>query len=375
MPLRAKWPRKTIVRRSCTPAPLILCWQSVVLNVPWVDNKRNEQHLVRQNPDMEEFFPRNPHGLHEMHIDGLLINCTSASQRGGVYCRFDNLHLWNLHGLYDLAETLHLGNKNRLPKLPSHGDPPQHHKWHVHNWEELQLQHLGSTKSENCTSQRTCACKLHPPLCETHVPHFSLSAQSGPSAPELPRNLRAQALINPIIARTPQNSRLNAARQHTFGPSWSVRLLAAPRSVGPAVYSGLPPTLTPLWSPLECAAPWPLLAVWDPRFTRAHRQPSPLFGPSWSVRLHGRSSQCGTRGLLGLTANPPHIWSLLECAAPWPLLAVWDPRFTRAYRQPNPSAQNSPKTQKLENSTLHQERAHTRFNEYTLTRPQCIVHT
>ena len=30
--------------------------------------------------------------------------------------------------------------------------------------------------------------------------------------------------------------------QHTFGPSWSVRLLAAPRSVGPAVFPGSPPT-------------------------------------------------------------------------------------------------------------------------------------
>ena len=98
-------------------------------------------------------------------------------------------------------------------------------------------------------------------------------------------------------------SRLNAARQHTFGPSWSVRPMAAPRSVGPAVYSGLPPTLTTLWSLLECAAPWPLLAVWDPRFARAHRQPPPLF------------------------------WSLLECAAPWPLLAVWDPRFSWTHCQ------------------------------------------
>ena len=71
------------------------------------------------------------------------------------------------------------------------------------------------TTGKNCnsnTSQRTCACKLHPSLCETHVPHFSLSAQSGPSAPEFPRNLRAQALINPIIARTPQNDFLKVER-------------------------------------------------------------------------------------------------------------------------------------------------------------------
>ena len=94
------------------------------------------------------------------------------------------------------------------------------------------------------------------------------------------------------------------------------------------------------------------------------------------MRLHGRSSQRGTRGFPGLTANPQHSWSLLECAAPWPLLAVWDPRFTRAHRQPQNLRDcthnlKEKKKQKLENSTqLQQERAHTRYNEYTLTRPR-----
>ena len=35
--------------------------------------------------------------------------------------------------------------------------------------------------------------------------------------------------------------------QRTFGPSWSVRLLAAPRSVGPAVFLGSPPTHHPIY--------------------------------------------------------------------------------------------------------------------------------
>ena len=35
---------------------------------------------------------------------------------------------------------------------------------------------------------------------------------------------------------------LTANPQRIFGPSWSVRLLAAPRSVGPAVFPGSPPT-------------------------------------------------------------------------------------------------------------------------------------
>ena len=43
-----------------------------------------------------------------------------------------------------------------------------------------------------------------------------------------------------------------------------------------AVFLGSPPTLnTPLVPPGVCGA-WPLLAVWDPRFSRAHRQPTIL---------------------------------------------------------------------------------------------------
>ena len=37
--------------------------------------------------------------------------------------------------------------------------------------------------------------------------------------------------------------------QHTFGPSWSVWRMAAPRSVGPAVFSGSPPTHTSIKLP------------------------------------------------------------------------------------------------------------------------------
>ena len=76
-----------------------------------------------------------------------------------------------------------------------------------------------------------------------------------------------------------------------MGPAfWSVRLLAAPRSMGPAVFSWAhrQPT-THIWSLLECAAP-------------------------------GRSSHSGTRGFPGLTANPQHIfgpsWSVRLLAAP-----------------------------------------------------------
>ena len=124
--------------------------------------------------------------------------------------------------------------------------------------------------------------------------------------------------------------------QHIFGPSWSVRLLAAPRSMGPAVFLGSP------------------------------RNPQHIFGPSRSVRLLAAPRSMGPAVFPGLTAKPATlIWSLLEgLAAPrsmgpavflgspptrnthlvppgvcgsWPLLAVWDPRFSWAHRQPTAS--------------------------------------
>ena len=48
----------------------------------------------------------------------------------------------------------------------------------------------------------------------------------------------AQAQCTPTTKRLPG---LTANPQHTLGPSWSMRLLPAPRSVGPAVFLGSPP--------------------------------------------------------------------------------------------------------------------------------------
>ena len=59
--------------------------------------------------------------------------------------------------------------------------------------------------------------------------------------------------------------------QHTYGPSWSVLLLAAPRSMRPAVFLGPPLTQSTDLVPPGVCGTWPLLAMWDPRFSRAHR--------------------------------------------------------------------------------------------------------
>ena len=111
-------------------------------------------------------------------------------------------------------------------------------------------------------------------------------------------------LINPIFARTPKTtfSRLNAAT--IYGPSWSVRRHGRSSSVGPAVFLGSPPTLNtlgPSWSVRRHDRSSQCGTCGFPGLTA---NPQHNFGPSWSVRLHGRSSQRGTRGFPGLTANP-----------------------------------------------------------------------
>ena len=84
--------------------------------------------------------------------------------------------------------------------------------------------------------------------------------------------------------------------QYTFGPSRSVRLLAAPRSVGPAVSRAHRQPTTHIWSLLVCAAPG--------RSSQCGSQPTVHIWSLLECAAPGRSSQCGTRGFPGLTANP-----------------------------------------------------------------------
>ena len=101
---------------------------------------------------------------------------------------------------------------------------------------------------------------------------------------------------------------LTANPQHTRSPSWSVRLLAAPRSVGSAVFLGLPPTRNTLSVPPRVCSSWPLLAV--PRFPGLTANQQHTHGRSWSVWLLAAPCSVGPSS--------------------WPLLSVWDPRFSRA---------------------------------------------
>ena len=71
-----------------------------------------------------------------------------------------------------------------------------------------------------------------------------------------------------------------------------------------AVFLGSPPTLNTLLVPPGVCGSWPLLTVWDPRFSWAHRQPSTHIWSLLECAAPGRSSQYGTRAFPGLTANP-----------------------------------------------------------------------
>ena len=75
--------------------------------------------------------------------------------------------------------------------------------------------------------------------------------------------------------------------------------------MGPAVFLDAPPPPLHSWSLLECAAPWPLLAVWDPRFSWAHRQPP----------LRQTHKNCTTKGLrtTQLPQESTHVQNKTQC--------------------------------------------------------------
>ena len=120
--------------------------------------------------------------------------------------------------------------------------------------------------------------------CPKETPHWPLlqcaapgrSSQCGTrSFPGLTRQPRNTLLVPPgvcgswplLAAWDPRFPGLTANPQRKLGPSCSVRLLAAPRSVGPALFLGSPPTCNTRLVPPGVCGSWPLLAVWDPRFS------------------------------------------------------------------------------------------------------------
>ena len=83
----------------------------------------------------------------------------------------------------------------------------------------------------------------------------------------------------------------------------SLRLLAAPRNVGPAVFLDSPPTRCASLVPPAACGSWPLLAMWDPRcFPRPTANLQHTLGPSWSVSKAGslRFSWACHQPILGL---------------------------------------------------------------------------
>ena len=62
-------------------------------------------------------------------------------------------------------------------------------------------------------------------------------------------------------------------QQHTLCSSCNVRLLAALTREGPPFFLGLPPTRNARLVPPGICGSWPLLTVWDPRFSWLTRDP------------------------------------------------------------------------------------------------------
>ena len=126
--------------------------------------------------------------------------------------------------------------------------------------------------------------------------------------------------VDAHMSHTRETRRAHCLPATHFGPSWSVRHLAAPHSMGPAVFPGSPPTHNAYLVPPGVCGSRPLLAVWDPRFSWAHRQPTTRIWSLLECAAPGRSSQYGTRGFHGLTANPQRVfgpsWSVRLLAAP-----------------------------------------------------------
>ena len=100
------------------------------------------------------------------------------------------------------------------------------------------------------------------------------------------KSSNASTLLNSLIVSWMATSfpRLAANPQHAQSNSRSVRLLTAPRSVDPRFSPSSPQPVTHSWLLLEGGS-WPLLAVWDPRFSWGRRRPATHFWFFWSVRL------------------------------------------------------------------------------------------
>ena len=205
-------------------------------------------------------------------------------------------------GETDQHSQLHLPlSKKPLPTASRCQHPPMHNSWQI-NWRGTKCCEVGTTRNRNHRTGAqwpTHTLWVPPgvcgswPLLAVWDPRFSwVHRQPTTHAGSL---LECAAPGRSSQCGTRGFPGLTANPQHMLGPSWSVRLLAAPRSVGPAVFLGSPPTHNTCWVPPGVCGSWPLLAVWDPRFSWAHRQPTTHAGSLLECAAPGRSSQCGTR--------------------------------------------------------------------------------
>ena len=150
-------------------------------------------------------------------------------------------------------------------------------------------------------------CKVHRALFSP-TPSFSASLKSS----------NASTLLNSLIVWWMATSfqRLTANPQRTLCPSCSLRLLAAPCSVGPTVFPwARPPTGNILLVPPGVCGSWPLLAGVGARFfsgITANLQRT--YGSSCSVRL--LAAPCSVGPATAPTQSKMHPQDARCCAPP-----------------------------------------------------------
>ena len=127
--------------------------------------------------------------------------------------------LISTHGPWMCSCICH-SRRNHLPTASRCQHPPMHNSWQI-KWRGTKCCQVGTTRNRN---HRTGA--LWMVSLRQHTLGPSWCAAPGRSSQCWTRGFPG----------------LTANPQHMLGPSWSVRLLAAPHSVGPAVFLGSPPT-------------------------------------------------------------------------------------------------------------------------------------
>ena len=139
----------------------------------------------------------------------------------------------------------------------------------------------------------------HPGLKPNHPPPPSPAEESCGKTARYKGHQTVGALVPPwVVSPKRPNPALRAHRacptvwyRRSVPNRGKTKIHPAPGGWVGAVFLGSPPTLNTHLVPPGVCGSWPLLAVWDPRFSWAHRQPTtPIDLPQHIAEVNSRSS-------------------------------------------------------------------------------------